>query len=153
MRNEHTPAEIPPDLVKLNDAAKELNSAIFDSCHFSKALHYYHPVVVEPHLDKMRNTLEKMRKLIEFAKTLNVGMLDAMIEMDDHTSEKRANIDPVRARERITNERREPVRQEPKVGPLTRKHDSAPRPTKSREDSTRKSFSLANAVASNRTRS
>lgn len=152
MRNEHTPSEIPPSLVELNNTAKELNSAVFDACHCSKALHYYHPVVVEPHLEKMSEALEKMKKLIGFVKILNVSMLDAMIAMDDHRSELRGNIDPVRKREAITNERREPVRQEPKVGPPTRVHDRAPRPAKSREDTTRKSFSLANAVASNRTR-
>jgi hypothetical protein len=152
VRNEYTPFEIPPTVAELNKLVVELNSAAFDLRHCSGALTKYHPDKINHYLVKLEEMKDKVRKLIAFTNTLNVGMLDCMIEIDDHRAELSGNIDPTRKREAITNERREPVRQEPKVGPPARVNDRAPRPTKSREDTTRKSFSLANAVASNRTR-
>lgn len=133
---EHSAAE------PIHMGAKALFLVVQDISHVARGLIFHHDTQLKPHKEALQELQGKLSKLKEFC----TQTLDKLYEVDSAITGKEREV-----RELLKPQEKKHEGKAKRSA--ARIDDRATRPTKGREKPTRKSFSLASAMAGNRVRS
>jgi len=126
--------------------AKKLFLMVQDLSMAARASVFYNNDQLKKHEDVIRETQRKLTKLQEFVQQTYDTLIDTHVKIDDKESQMQAQFTPK------PQEKKRHDRTEEDQGQVARKHDRVARSTEGRKDATRKPFSLASTMASNRVR-